>query len=528
MGKSNKLVQKRNKMFSLLERKLNESNSTIPMYFNENPNLKVDVKIINSKPQGFLGDKQIQQFENIDFNSIYNNLSGTYKNGDFARKDFKNCYERVKKAIKSNTGVSLNSLCAGMFGPIDNPNRGTQVYSAHKYMSFKVKDIINIGNGFKDVLENYNDTFISPNALAKLMVKEYLSINIRDYDEEDSEDLDDEISIETGARNIIFFGPPGTGKSYRMEENAKNIQVSYKNIIRTTFHPEYSYYDFVGQYKPVVGYELIRNRVIGHSGKEMIHTQDNRMNEFKKPFVYYDFVPGPFTKAIINALSLEGTKENTLLVIEEINRGNCAAIFGDIFQLLDRVNDINDNDYGKSQYQIDIPEEMKMYIKNELKWSDEDWYEYFTKGFVIPSNLFIFATMNTSDQSLFPMDSAFKRRWSMEYVNIDYEVEELEEVYLPEPYNKILWLDFIKVMNKEIVDYTETDDKQLGQWFVGNEISKSEFIGKVLSYLWFDIFRQQPEVIFKESIKTYDDIRNNYERGVLKDDIIGEMVSDSE
>lgn len=517
-----KLISKRNRFFSLLEGNLNKNNLTLYMYFNENPKFKVEVKIIDGKPQGFLKEKQVDQFQSIDFNNIYNNLSGKLKNGYSAQNEFKRAYERVNKAIKSNTGISLNSLCAGMFGPLDNPERGTYSYNAYNSMYFKKYEIINISEEIKNLLENYNNDYISSNILAKRMINEEKIIET-DIDEED-----DDISIDTGSRNIIFFGPPGTGKSYKMEENAKNIQVNYENIIRTTFHPEYSYYDFVGQYKPVVGHELIRNRVIDYSGKEMIQGPENRISEFKKPFVYYDFVPGPFTKAIIKALSSDKNKQNTLLVIEEINRGNCAAIFGDVFQLLDRVNDINNPEYGRSQYQIDIPEEMKRYIINKLNWTKDQWNEYFPKGFVLPTNLFIFATMNTSDQSLFPMDSAFKRRWSMVYVNIDYEVEGLKEVFLPEPYVNILWLDFIKIMNIKIVDYTETDDKQIGQWFIGNEISKSEFHGKVLSYLWFDIFRQQPETIFKKEIRTYDDIRNNYEKGVINDEIILEMVNKSE
>src|SRR5699024_8210605 len=115
---------------------------------------------------------------------------------------------------------------------------------------------------------------------------------------------------------------------------------------------------------------------------------------------------------------------------------------------------------------------------------------------------------------------AFKRRWDMEYMYIDYNEPKLQDLYLPEPYTNIKWLDFIKVINEEVVNYTEVDDKQIGQWFVGYSLTESEFLGKVVSYLWFDIFRYNPEVIFKKEIKTFNDIRNYYNEGVFKVNII--------
>ena len=166
---------------------------------------------------------------------------------------------------------------------------------------------------------------------------------------------------------------------------------------------------------------------------------------------------------------------------------------------------------------------MKDYIKTDLNWNEEEWNIKFPRGFVIPSNLYIYATMNTSDQSLYPMDSAFKRRWDMEYMYINYKEENLSDLYLPEPYKKIKWLDFIKKINEIIVTYTQVDDKQIGQWFVGNNISESEFLGKVVSYLWFDIFRYDPQVMFKEKIKTFDDVRIFYKEGIFKNEIINEI-----
>jgi len=314
-------------------------------------------------------------------------------------------------------------------------------------------------------------------------------------------------------RNIIFFGPPGTGKSYIVNKRVNEMTKNKDNIIRTTFHPEYSYYDFVGQYKPVVGYENVACKIFNYLGKEIKMQSSNC-----KPFIYYDFVPGPFIKAIIQALT--DTNEKIFLIIEEINRGNCAAIFGDIFQLLDRDMTKGSIYNGASQYHIEISDEVKAHIIKTLGTGEDDWNRYFKEGFKLPSNLYIYATMNTSDQSLFPMDSAFKRRWSMEYLKINYEEKDRKEVMLPEPYQEIEWLNFIRVINQEIVTFTQTDDKQLGQWFISGEMTKEKFICKLLSYLWFDVFRQEPEVLFKQDIKTYDDLIMRYKEGVLKEEVI--------
>jgi 5-methylcytosine-specific restriction endonuclease McrBC GTP-binding regulatory subunit McrB len=346
-----------------------------------------------------------------------------------------------------------------------------------------------------------------------------------DVNAEDDGELDkidtasDDMEQLTYSRNRILFGPPGVGKSYSINTKLNLINVKEENITRITFHPEYSYYEFVGQYKPVVAYE----KIVGE-----IRYPSSSMTTNEKAFVYYDFVPGPFTKAIINALKLgevdnQKVPENALLIIEEINRGNSTAIFGDVFQLLDRINNVNGQYYGESEYSIDISTEMKEHIKKELDWEEEDWNRRFKRGFVIPSNLYIYSTMNTSDQSLYPMDSAFKRRWDMEYIYINYNEDKLSDLYLPEPYKDIKWLDFIKSINKEIVNYTGVDDKQIGQWFVGNSLSKSEFLGKIISYLWFDIFRYDPQIIFKEEIKTFDDIRSLYGKGIFNNEFINSI-----
>lgn len=381
---------------------------------------------------------------------------------------------------------------------------------------FRVSELYSLYNEYFNKIEDCKDEYMSIYSLVRLIYdidKTRESKNVELTEIEDDEELeigeDDQLVY---SRNKILFGPPGTGKSYNIKSKMNLINIKDKNIIRTTFHPEYSYYEFVGQYKPVVAYEKIVGEVRYHSSLDTSN---------EKAFVYYDFVPGPFIKAIVNSLKLRISSdnkvaENTLLIVEEINRGNSSAIFGDVFQLLDRINDVNNEYYGESEYSIDVSVEIKEYIKKELGWKEDDWNATFKRGFIIPSNLYIYATMNTSDQSLYPIDSAFKRRWDMEYMYINYREEKLEDLYLPEPYQEIKWLDFIKKINEKIVEYTEVDDKQLGQWFVGNSLSESEFLGKVISYLWFDIFRYDPEMLFKDNIRTFDDIRTYYTKGIFR------------
>jgi len=469
-------------------------------------------------------DAEILTIANENFKQLYNKVDfeRAYESkGDKYKDRFKRTYDTCHAAIKSNGNVSLNTTVIGVIGPLFDPERFSNGYNVHNELAFSIKELQDENPEYFGSLSDYKYEYISINDLAKLM----FNIQDSDVNAEDDGELDEidraseDMEQLTYSRNKILFGPPGVGKSYSIKTKLNLINVKEENITRITFHPEYSYYEFVGQYKPVVAYE----KIVGE-----IRYPSSSVTTNEKAFVYYDFVPGPFTKAIINALKLgevdnQKAPENALLIIEEINRGNSTAIFGDVFQLLDRINNVNSQYYGESEYSIDISAEMKEHIKKELGWEEEDWNKRFKRGFVIPSNLYIYSTMNTSDQSLYPMDSAFKRRWDMEYIYINYDEDKLSDLYLPEPYKDIKWLDFIKSSNKEIVNYTGVDDKQIGQWFVGNSLSKSEFLGKVISYLWFDVFRYDPQVIFKEEIKTFDDIRSLYSKGIFNNEFINSI-----
>jgi hypothetical protein len=192
---------------------------------------------------------------------------------------------------------------------------------------------------------------------------------------------------------------------------------------------------------------------------------------------------------ICDAMSNPG--DHFYLVIEEINRGNCAAIFGDLFQLLDRLED------GESEYAVWVEVDLINHVKQQLASQPEDVKARFLReGLYIPSNLSIYATMNTSDQSLYPMDSAMKRRWEMRYVPIDYEEARGRRAMI-HGYGEMDWGDVLHRINKEVVKHTHSDDKQVGQWFVkGQTISSETFRDKLLSYLWFDVFRHSPQDLF--------------------------------
>lgn len=247
-------------------------------------------------------------------------------------------------------------------------------------------------------------------------------------------------------RQIIFFGTPGSGKSYRVK-----VLTEKKRVHRTTFHPDSDYASFVGCYKPTM----------------------------KDGEISYSFTPQVFTEAYVDAW--KNPKEEVYLVIEEINRGNCAQIFGDLFQLLDR------NDDGYSDYRIKADSDLRDYLYGVLG----EGHEGIKNGeLCLPPNLRIFATMNTSDQSLFPMDSAFKRRWDWEYVPVDYsEPESNFTITLGE--EKYRWLEFLQTINQRIFKATNSEDKQMGNFFIKADVSESEFKSKVMFYLWNEVCRDE-------------------------------------
>lgn len=313
-------------------------------------------------------------------------------------------------------------------------------------------------------------------AVADLLCGTYVKDEERTEVEEEIMDLIFNTSIKTKyERNRIVFGAPGTGKSYKLKADCEEMMSSSDGSFeRVTFHPEYSYSQFVGTYKPVMG----------EDGETII----------------YNYVPGPFMRMYVEALK-SGRTENPqphLLLIEEINRAKVAAVFGDVFQLLDRDDD------GVSEYDIQASEDIKKYLAKELGGSPENY-----NRIRIPNNMFIWATMNSADQGVFPMDTAFKRRWNFEYLGIDENAEKIAgigKIILEGSDETIEWNRLRKAINAKMSssEFKINEDKLMGPFFLSKKaiasnengiiINKKAFIdafkSKVIMYLYEDAVKQ--------------------------------------
>lgn len=292
----------------------------------------------------------------------------------------------------------------------------------------------------------------------------------------------------------IYYGAPGTGKS----KTIKDLTFG-ESVIRTTFHPDSDYASFVGTYKPITEEVDLRDCY----GKKVI--DDDTKEVVKEERIAYKFIPQAFLEAYVEAWKKLGSSKKQFLIIEEINRGNCAQIFGDLFQLLDR------NEYGFSDYPIVADKDMQKYLEKEFAgweitnkdeinqlYGEANMVNLIMKGerLVLPSNLYIWATMNTSDQSLFPIDSAFKRRWDWKYVPIregrDKETNAPLNWYINTGDKQYNWWSFISQVNKLIGSLTNSEDKKLGYFFCkakDGEIDADLFVSKVIFYLWNDVFK---------------------------------------
>lgn len=353
------------------------------------------------------------------------------------------------------------------------------------------------------------------------------------------------------SEQTIYYGSPGTGKSHTVEKFIKEVKEKNPSITdyRTTFHPDYDYASFVGSYKPVVKQDSLHkgkkytedelaaiyvknvvpaenssigfveqrikfgvdfceyfngdiaeydiNHILELAGKEVEAGSKNRVGFtyvqygvkigpdtrrlVNESTITYEFVPQVFTKAYVDAWNKleEGTP--VYLIIEEINRGNCAQIFGDIFQLLDRKDD------GYSKYPVVPDTDLKDYLTGLENWGKT--HPGIANGLCLPPNLNIIATMNTSDQSLFPMDSAFKRRWDWKFIPIDPGCPESQfKITIGEKH--FSWASFITKVNQRILKLTESEDKQIGNFFIKKDIDADEFRSKVMFYLWNDVCKE--------------------------------------
>lgn len=300
-------------------------------------------------------------------------------------------------------------------------------------------------------------------------------------------------------RNLIVFGAPGTGKSFMVNKAKETLLLDGGEYERVTFYPDYSYSKFVGTYKPVA-------------------TKD----EDGKDSITYSFVPGPFMRMLAKALknAQSTTVHPYLLIIEEINRANAASVFGDVFQLLDRDSD------NVSEYSICVSDDIKKYLEEKLGTFISDSAEI-----RIPDNMFIWATMNSADQGVFPMDTAFKRRWDFKYIGVDDSQDGVNcfvDLVEGDSESRINWNCFRKAINEKLLDVCRiNEDKLLGPYFLSKRVIESDesgniinqkafreaFKNKVIMYLYEDAARQYRPKLFKNDIyKRYSTVCDSFDK----------------
>lgn len=387
---------------------------------------------------------------------------------------------------------------------------------------------------------------------------------------------------EMKSRNLIMFGAPGTGKSHKLEEKRKVFGDRYE---RVTFYPTYSYAQFVGTYKPVMQvveaamksdglsddelsnllkedynnagggsektktaavllfaekyYESLSKTSIPQiikkaglpessytawlsTGMALARARAHNLAGKKESTIAYEFVPGPFLRVLVKALN--DSQNDYCLVIEEINRANAAAVFGDVFQLLDRVvKDDADKNVKKdtSEYAIAASEDVKRYLGEALTDAGKNALLELTgsmDNLKMPANMYIWATMNSADQGVFPMDTAFKRRWAFEYLGLNEGAGEDGEgdwkIGTKDAKFDYKWEDFRRYMNRLLALAKVNEDKLMGPFFmkkpVNNIIDKNEFESKVLMYLWEDAGKMCRRQLFGE-ITTYSELIDEWE-----------------
>ncbi len=407
--------------------------------------------------------------ENNEINGLYNMLIGTSYFEEISRDSLRCNYD-------SN---ALKECCDLRFHNRAYEDVCFELETREEYIYYLIED-----HRDERIVYSYNRSNKNSLNVSGVNEKNVLS----------DHEVNGDSSVDKVGYNKIFYGIPGCGKSYHVENMVLKDVNKEDNVFRTTFYLDYSNSDFIGQIYP--------------------HVEDEK--------VTYEPIPGPFTKALERALS---TDEMVYLVIEEINRGNAAAIFGDTFQLLDRLKKDNPDGRlaGDSEYPIS-----NAFIEGYFAKRNKDIEKSggvnkinFTKGrIIIPHNLTIIATMNTSDQNVFPLDTAFKRRWDREKVITEWsKVGDIKKMYIP--CSSITWEQFATTINNKMLqesqsgDVAISEDKQMGPYFIHeNMLSKAEntgtnddliaFVSNVLDYLYNDVTKFDHSILFDKNIISYD------------------------
>lgn len=471
---------------------------------NENCEIDNESKLwlINAGPKGIL----IDEFKKHDLIAIGKPVGDvTGKNKEEIRKLCQKIYpDEKKEALDKKVALIdkfVNIIKVGDY-IISHNNSKNEVYLGKCISNYYFADKID----YSQTEEEYNHyrnvewlCTIKDDDLSEEAIKRFRPPTIKEIaDDIKKEFLDFKPNKfqSSKKRNKIFFGAPGTGKSYNLNVEKDELLVGYdeNNYERVTFHPDYTYANFVGTYKPV--------------------PKDDDL-------ISYEYVPGPFMRTLVKAL--KNPSEPFVLIIEEINRANVAAVFGDVFQLLDREKDTN-----ISEYPINTNEDMKNYLKKELKCINKIQKGLLGDNFnfiKIPQNMFIWATMNSADQGVFPMDTAFKRRWDFEYIGINDSVnDKVENLKVVLNGEEIYWNNLRTAINKKLLSFGINEDKLMGPFYAFKEFLdtgvipedefKNTFKNKIIMYLFEDAARSRRDVLFnikgKENI-IFSDICNAFD-----------------
>jgi len=411
---------------------------------------------------------------------LSSNIDKVYVTIDLRASDFKNT---GKKQL-----ASIHKFSEDAFSVIDAPNgvirneeldirnesyKAAAVFSAEWNLT-EAEQNIPLLLGLENAYDNFCEIQSSDNPIAPNYNVEITNTSHKGNQSMTNSTASDN-SHKEGFTPIqkIYFGTPGGGKSHKVKTLIEDTKKAKDRYFRTTFHPDTDYASFVGSYKPIMKGELI----------------------------CYEYVPQVFTLAYIAAWN--DPDNEYFLDIEEINRGNCAQIFGDLFQLLDR------DKKGYSEFPIQADSDLANYLLNA---KDDDGNDILSNKngieknkLCLPPNLSIVATMNTSDQSLFPMDSAFKRRWDWEFVPSTFNEKDNFNITLG---NKVYkWHTFLKEANARIKQATDSEDKQMGAYFVKTDMDEEKFKSKVMYYLWSEICKEEYKT--QNNFFRYIDQENN-------------------
>lgn len=375
--------------------------------------------------------------------------------------------------VKGSTRILYNLLEQNMnvYLNYDNKNKIVTLSHLENKHILKFSDYYNLIENFKSITNDIKIIFINAPESSEPTL-----------DEQNNKKLDFQ---------KIVYGAPGTGKSYSLNQQAeKHFENSIK---RVTFYDGYTYGQFVGMYKPTV----------------------NEKND-----IGYSYVPGPFMQQLVQ--SLKNPKNDFCLIVEEINRAKADKVFGNIFQLLDRDSS------GKSRYPVSVSEEQLKFLEIELKEQEEILKEIEEKGLYIPKNLYIWATMNSADEGVQPLDTAFKRRWKFEYISLNKNEKEFEKqreniklIIGKNGTSNLEWNEFRKTVNGKLQEYNITEDRLIAPFFISPDdftipvsegvyaLDKNILIEKVLMYIFDDLLRHYPKIrneIFRGNMKTFSNI----------------------